>query len=83
MGRTSTKVSPFCLGTDEFDDPTQEKECAKMLNRAIEAGINLIDTGDAYAGGEGESIIGRTLKENGLHQSVLLSTKCDHGQRRS
>ena len=49
LGRTSTKVSPLCLGTDAFDDPTPEKECAKMLNSAIAAGINLIDTGDAYA----------------------------------
>jgi aryl-alcohol dehydrogenase-like predicted oxidoreductase len=70
------------LGTDAFADPTPEKECARMLNRALDAGINLIDTGDSYAEGEGERIIGRTLKENGKRQSVLIATKCDHGQRR-
>ena len=82
LGRTGVKVSPICLGTLCFANPIPEKESAKVLNRAIEAGINLIDTGDAYAGGEGESVIGRTLKENGLRQSVLLLTKCDHGQHR-
>jgi aryl-alcohol dehydrogenase-like predicted oxidoreductase len=82
LGRTGVKVSPLCLGTDCFADPLPEKECAKILNRAVEAGINLLDTGDSYAEGEGERIIGRTLKESGMRHSVLLATKCDHGQRR-
>jgi aryl-alcohol dehydrogenase-like predicted oxidoreductase len=82
LGRTGVAVSPLCFGTDCFADPIPEKECAAMMNRAIEAGINLFDTGDSYAEGEGERIIGRTLKENGLRHSVLLATKCDHGQRR-
>jgi aryl-alcohol dehydrogenase-like predicted oxidoreductase len=82
LGRTGVKVSPICLGTDAFADPTPEKECVRILNRALDAGINLIDTGDSYAEGEGERIIGRSLKENGKRQSVLIATKCDHGQRR-
>jgi aryl-alcohol dehydrogenase-like predicted oxidoreductase len=82
LGRTGVKVSPLCLGTDCFADPVPEKECAKILNRAVEAGINLLDTGDSYAEGEGERIIGRTLKESGMRHAVLLATKCDHGQRR-
>lgn len=81
LGRTGVKVSPICLGTDCFADPLPEKECAKILNRAVEAGINLIDTGDSYAEGEGERIIGRTLKESGMRHAVLLETKCDHGRR--
>ncbi|HUU06349.1 MAG TPA: aldo/keto reductase [Patescibacteria group bacterium] len=82
LGRTGVKVSPLCLGTDAFMDPTPEKESMQILNAAIAAGINLIDTGDSYAEGEGEKIIGKTLKENGKRQSVLIATKCDHGQRR-
>jgi aryl-alcohol dehydrogenase-like predicted oxidoreductase len=82
LGRTGVKVSPLCFGTDCFADPVPEKQCAAMMNRAIEAGINLFDTGDSYAEGEGERIIGRTLKANGMRHSVLLATKCDHGQRR-
>lgn len=82
LGRTGVKVSPLCFGTDCFADPVAEKECSVMMNRAIDAGFNLFDTGDSYAEGEGESIIGRVLKENGKRESVLLATKCDHGQRR-
>jgi len=82
LGRTGVKVSPLCLGTDCFADPVPEKQCAQILNRAVEAGINLIDTGDSYADGEGEKVIGRTLKASGMRHSVLLATKCDHGQRR-
>ncbi len=82
LGRMGVMVSPLCLGTDPFMDPLPEKECSKILNRAVEAGINLIDTGDSYGGGEGERVIGKILKESGKRHSVLLATKCDHGQRR-
>ncbi len=63
LGRTGVKVSPLCFGTDNFADPTPEPECVEMLNRALDAGINLLDTGDIYADGEGERIIGRALKK--------------------
>jgi len=82
LGRTGVNVSSLCLGTDNFLDPTPAKECEKILNKAIDAGINLIDTGDVYADGEGEKIIGRILKDSGNRQSVLIGTKVDHGQRR-
>ncbi len=82
FGRTGLNVSCLCLGTDNFADPTPEPEAAAILNRAIDAGINLIDTGDVYAEGEGERIIGRTLKANGKRDQVLIATKCDHGRRR-
>ncbi|HJN47180.1 MAG TPA: aldo/keto reductase [Acidobacteriota bacterium] len=78
LGRTGVKVSPLCFGTDNFADPTPEPECVEMLNRALDAGINLLDTGDIYADGEGERIIGRALKKNGRRHSVLISTKIDH-----
>ena len=82
FGRTGLNVSCLCLGTDNFADPTPEPEAAEILNRAIDAGINLIDTGDVYADGEGERIIGRTLKAGGKRDQVLIATKCDHGRRR-
>jgi len=82
LGRTGVKVSPLCFGTDCFADPVPEKESAQLLDAAVDAGINLIDTGDSYADGEGEKVIGRTLKASGKRHQVLLATKCDHGQRR-
>lgn len=78
LGRTGIKVSPLCFGTDNFADPTPEPECIRMVDVALDAGINLLDTGDIYAEGEGEKIIGRTLAANGRRHEVLISTKIDH-----
>src|ERR1044071_4768671 len=54
LGRTGVRVSPFCLGTDNFANPTPEDEAKRLLNRALEAGINFIDTSNSYAQGESE-----------------------------
>ena len=81
LGRTGAKVSPLCLGTDNFMDPTPEDECENILNAAMDAGINLLDTGDVYADGDGERVIGRILKENGRRHEVLIATKVDSGRR--
>jgi aryl-alcohol dehydrogenase-like predicted oxidoreductase len=75
LGRSGVKVAPLCLGTDNFANPTPEEEAKTMLNRAIDAGINLIDTSNSYAQGESERIIGRALKENGRRHNVLIATK--------
>lgn len=82
LGRTGVKVSPLCMGTDAFADPTPEAECIRMMECAMDAGINLFDTGDSYAEGEGERIIGKAIKKSGKRHSVLIATKCDHGLRR-
>ena len=78
LGRTGLRVSCIAFGTDNFLDPTPERESTRMLNRALDAGVNLFDTGDVYAGGEAEKMIGRALKQNGRRHEVLLSTKVDH-----
>jgi aryl-alcohol dehydrogenase-like predicted oxidoreductase len=75
LGRTGVRVSALALGTANFADPTPEHEAHRILYRAVEAGINLIDTGDSYGGGEAERIIGRALKDSGLRQRVLLTSK--------
>ncbi len=78
LGRSGVKIAPLCLGTDNFANPTPEDEAKAMLNRAIDAGINLIDTSNSYAKGESERIIGRALKENGRRQDVLIATKAHY-----
>lgn len=78
LGRTGVKVSPLCLGTDNFANPTPEAESIKIINRALDAGINLIDTSNSYARGECERIIGRALAENGRRQDVLIATKAHY-----
>ncbi len=78
LGRTGLQVSSIAFGTDNFLDPTPEDESTRMLNVALDAGVNLLDTGDVYAAGEAEKMIGRALKDNGRRHDVLLSTKVDH-----
>ncbi len=75
LGRTGVRVSAVALGTANFADPTPEPEARQILERAVDAGINLIDSGNSYADGEAERIIGRVLKGNGLRKQVLLTTK--------
>ncbi len=82
LGRTGVKISPLGLGSDNFGDATAEPEANRIINRALDAGINLIDTGDTYCEGESERIIGRTLKENKKRNQVFIATKIDHGRKR-
>lgn len=75
LGRTGVKVSPLALGTDNFANPTPEAEARRMVDLAIEAGINLFDTANSYSAGESERILGRALKANGQRDQVLVATK--------
>ncbi len=80
LGRTGVKVSPLCLGTMNFGSRTPEDEAVRMIDRAIEAGLNLIDTanlyGDANEGvGRTEKIIGEALSRNGKRNRIVLATK--------
>ncbi len=68
-------VSPLCLGVMNFGGPTREADALVVLNRALEAGINFIDTANVYTGGESERIVGKFLKEEGRRERVVLATK--------
>jgi aryl-alcohol dehydrogenase-like predicted oxidoreductase len=80
LGRTGVKVSPLCLGAMMFGSwGTREYEdCARIVQRALDAGINFIDTADVYSAGQSEEIIGRALDEAGVRDKVVLATKA-HG----
>ena len=75
LGRSGVKVSSIALGTDNFVNPTPENEVARMVDIALDAGINLFDTSDKYAEGECESVLGRVLRKNGRRDEVVLATK--------
>ena len=75
LGRTGVKVSPLCLGADNFANPTPEAESIEIINCALDAGINLIDTSNSYASGQCEKIIGQALAQNGRRNEVIISTK--------
>jgi aryl-alcohol dehydrogenase-like predicted oxidoreductase len=78
LGRTGVKVAPLCLGTDNFANPTPEDESIEIINRALDAGINLIDTSNSYVKGESERIIGRALLANGRRHQVIIATKAHY-----
>jgi aryl-alcohol dehydrogenase-like predicted oxidoreductase len=75
LGGTGMKVSSLCLGAmmfGEWGEPDHD-ECVKIIDRALEAGINFIDTADVYSKGESEEIVGKALK--GKRDDVILATK--------
>ncbi len=84
LGRTGVKVTPLCLGTMNFGSRTKEDESTAILNRAIEFGINFIDTANRYGdAGEGwgrsEEIIGKALEENAYYNTCPMRTLDRYG----
>ncbi|HEY1519028.1 MAG TPA: aldo/keto reductase [Solirubrobacteraceae bacterium] len=79
LGRTGVKVSPLCLGAMMFGawGNTDHDECIRIIHRALDAGVNFIDTADVYARGESEEIVGKALA-GGRRDNVVLATKV-HG----
>jgi aryl-alcohol dehydrogenase-like predicted oxidoreductase len=80
LGRTGLKVSPLCLGTMNFGPETSEADAFRIMDRALELGINFFDTANVYGWktGEGitEQIVGRWLAQgNGRREKVVLATK--------
>lgn len=75
LGRTGIKVSPYALGAMMFGaigNPDHD-DSIRIIHRALDAGINFVDTADAYARGESEEIVGKALK--GRRDDVVLATK--------
>jgi aryl-alcohol dehydrogenase-like predicted oxidoreductase len=75
LGNTGLKVSPVCLGAMMFGawgNPDHE-ESIRIIHRALDAGVNFIDTANTYSAGESEVIVGKALK--GRRDRVVLATK--------
>ena len=79
FARTGVKVSPLCLGAMMFGawgNPDHD-ESVRIIHRALDLGINFIDTADVYSRGESEEIVAKALK-GGKRDDVVLATKV-HG----
>ena len=79
LGRTGMQVSPLCLGAMMFGawgEPDHDVS-ARIIHRALDAGVNFVDTADVYAQGESETIVGKALE--GRRDEVVMATKL-HGQ---
>jgi aryl-alcohol dehydrogenase-like predicted oxidoreductase len=79
LGRTGVRVSPLCLGAMMFGawGNRDHDDAVRIIHRALDAGINVIDTADVYARGESEEIVGKALA-GGRRDDVVLATKV-HG----
>lgn len=78
LGKTGMKVSRLCLGTMNFGRLAPEAEAFRMMDAALDMGINFFDTADAYGSvrGETENIIGRWLAQGGgRRDAVILAAK--------
>ncbi len=78
LGRTGIKVSPLCLGCMNFGGKTSPEDSYAIIDRAIDAGINFLDTANVYSRGRSEEITGEALKRNGKRDQIILATKV-HG----
>src|SRR6195256_6058300 len=76
LGRTGVSVSKLCLGAMMFGDwgTKDHDESIRIIHRALDAGINFIDTADVYSQGESEVIVGEALA-GGKRDDVVLATK--------
>ncbi|MHA2250924.1 MAG: aldo/keto reductase [Candidatus Kariarchaeaceae archaeon] len=84
LGRTGVKVSELCLGTMNFGGRTGPEEADKIVNFALDAGINFVDTANVYGHnptnfnehrGRSESILGDIFQKNRRRDGIILATK--------
>jgi aryl-alcohol dehydrogenase-like predicted oxidoreductase len=75
LGRTGVQVSKLCLGTMMFGawGNSDHDDSIRVIHRALDAGINFVDTADIYSAGESEEIVGKALE--GRRDDVVLATK--------
>jgi aryl-alcohol dehydrogenase-like predicted oxidoreductase len=74
LGRTGVKVSAYCLGTMMFGRSTGEADSIEIIRRAVDEGVNFVDTANVYGFGESERITGKALAD-GTRAKVVLATK--------
>ncbi|WP_108249104.1 aldo/keto reductase [Planctomonas deserti] len=83
LGRTGVEVSRLCLGTMMFGDwgNKDHDDSIRVIHRAIDAGINFIDTADIYSFGESEAIVGKAIAQSGKRDDIVLATKFFNGMK--
>jgi len=73
LGNTGVRVSEICLGTMMFGGPTSEADSVDLIRKAIDQGINFIDTANIYNAGESEVVLGKGIRDHRDH--LVIATK--------
>ena len=75
LGVTGMRVSPLCLGAMMFGalGNSDHEDCERIIHRALDAGINFIDTADGYSTGESETIVGKAIRNR--RDTLIVATK--------
>lgn len=77
VGKSGLKVSQICLGSNNFGGQVNEQDSMKIIKKAIDLGINIIDSADTYTEGRSEQIIGKAVQ--GYRDEVIITTKVGLG----
>lgn len=77
IGKSGLKVSNICLGSNNFGSQLNEQDAIKLVKRAIDLGINIIDSADSYTEGKSEAIIGKAIQ--GYRDDLIIATKVGLG----
>lgn len=75
FGRTGVKITPLTLGCMMFGRRTDREDSFRIIDRAIDAGINILDTSNSYSLGVSEQFTGAALKRNGQRARIFLASK--------
>src|SRR5215212_4737800 len=75
LGSANVRVSRFCLGTMMFGGKTDAAESVRITRRALDAGINFVDTADVYCETRCESILGEVTGDSSVRDQIVLATK--------
>src|SRR6202165_5992021 len=89
LGRTGLEVSRICLGCMTYGEPSRgahpwsldEDASRPLIRRALEMGINFLDTANVYSDGSSEEIVGRAIRDFARREEVVLATKVDGAMR--
>ena len=73
LGKCGVRVSPICLGTMMFGGPTEPSESIRIIHKALDGGVNFIDTANIYNAGESERVVGKAIADR--RDRVILATK--------
>lgn len=79
LGRTGVMVSSLCLGCMNFGGKTPEAESMDIIDKALDNGINFLDTANVYSRGGSETVVGKALQRNNKRGQIVLATKV-HGK---